>query len=172
MSSFGWLSDVIEPRREGLLTVSAKMSLVRFSAVELGAAGDGCDGGAPHRGVRVGHVSAENVDHQQADIWVVSRGLDDQVTHRGLQCLMLINQQQQVWSTNLHCGVVRSHQFDKGRDDLTEVHQVVVQLSLQADQQSELPLGVCQRLRPGELSHEGVGGRLTGAASVRPRLHL
>ena len=47
---------------------------------EDGEAGDGRDGGAPHGGVRVGHVSAENVDHQQSDIWVVGRGLDDQVT--------------------------------------------------------------------------------------------
>ena len=47
---------------------------------EDGQAADGGDGGAPHGGVRVGHVSAENVDHQQSDIWVVGRGLDDQVT--------------------------------------------------------------------------------------------
>ena len=77
--------DLAHPRDGGdsdstVGVLEAGLDSRRGVGEEDGEAGDGCDGGAPHCGVRVGHVSAENVDHQQSDIWVVGRGLDDEVT--------------------------------------------------------------------------------------------
>ena len=47
-------------------------------------AADSRDGGAPHGGVGVRDVPVEDVDHQQANVWLVSRGLDQEVTDTGL----------------------------------------------------------------------------------------
>ena len=52
---------------------------------EDGEAADGGDGRGPHAGVGVAHVLVEDVHHQEANVRVLCRGLDNKITNCSLQ---------------------------------------------------------------------------------------